>query len=258
MHHGGRRGPARTAGGDARIERGGSTLSPDDPAFAGQREYSRAFLRMYDPLVLGVYCRSVWRCPAARLRAHYAEHLRGDHLDVGPGTGYFLRRVGMEADQKLTLLDPNPNVLVHAGRVLAGFEPELVLADVCKPLPLQRRYASAALNLVLHCLHADGKPAAVQNVARVLGADGVLFGASLLASPELHTRVSAASLRALNRRGTFDNLGDTATSLRDMLSESFHTVDLEVVGSVGLFSASGSRWEQSSGGPCGPGRPSNV
>jgi SAM-dependent methyltransferase len=244
--------------GGPRAGPGRSTMSPDDPAFAGQREYSRAFLRMYDPLVLGVYCRFVWRCPAARLRANYAEHLRDDHLDVGPGTGYFLRRVRMPADQQLTLLDPNPNVLVHTRRVLAGFEPELVLADVCKPLPLQRRYASAALNLVLHCLHADGKQAAVNNVSRVLSPDGVLFGASLLASPDLHTRVSAASLRALNRRGTFDNLGDTATSLGAMLSESFHTVDIDLVGAVALFSASEPRWEEPFEGPTQPGGPSSA
>lgn len=60
------------------------------------------------------------------------------------------------------------------------------------------------------------------------------------------------------RRGTFDNLDDTATSLRGMLAESFSTVDLEVVGAMALFSASGPRWEQSSVKPSELGRPSKV
>ena len=212
-------------------------LSPQDPAYAGQREYTRGFLRIYDPVVLGMYCRLVWRCPTALLRQHYAEHVSMRHLDVGPGTGYFLQRLPPNAD--LTLVDPNPNVLVYAARRLQACSPTVLEADVCKPLPLDGRFDSVAVNLVLHCLPAACKEAAVRHVASLVAADGVLFGVSVLGDPEVHTPLSRAALAALNRRGTFDNLGDTEMSLREALERHFQAVDLRVHGAVAIFTATG-------------------
>lgn len=40
-------------------------------------------------------------------------------------------------------------------------------------------------------------------------------------------------------KGDFDNLGDTADGLRRILEESFETVEVEVVGSTALFTATG-------------------
>ncbi|MGH2394333.1 MAG: hypothetical protein ACRDGH_12730, partial [Candidatus Limnocylindria bacterium] len=34
-------------------------MEPDDPAYRGQGEYSPFFLRIYDPLILGVFTRGV-------------------------------------------------------------------------------------------------------------------------------------------------------------------------------------------------------
>ena len=127
-------------------------MTPDDPAYAGQREYTARLLRIYDPLVLGLYCRLVWRCPAARLERHYTEHLRRRHLDVGPGTGRFLARTQLPPKAQLTLLDPNPDVLTYAARRLRGLDVTLVEADVCKPLPL------GAFATVERTYDNDGEP----------------------------------------------------------------------------------------------------
>ena len=40
-----------------------------------------------------------------------------------------------------------------------------------------------------------------------------------------------------NLLGDFDNVGDTAEGLRRILDESFHDVEVEVVGSTALFEA---------------------
>ena len=54
------------------------------------------------------------------------------------------------------------------------------------------------LNYVLHCLPGPqaSKAAAVRHVAEVITPDGVLFGATVLGTPELHTRLSAVPLRS--------------------------------------------------------------
>jgi SAM-dependent methyltransferase len=216
-------------------------MNPSDAAYAGQEVYSRAFLRIYDPLILGFYGNVVWRCPTSRLVEQYRQHVGRRHLDVGPGTGYFLERAQLPDDVQITLLDPNPDVLAHAGRRLAHRHPSAIQADVLKPLPFTagERFDSAGMNYVLHCLPGPvlRKTAAVQNVAAVLKPGGVLFGATVLGAAGPHTGLSRTVLRFVNSRRIFDNLNDTEDVLRDLLEASFATVEIDVIGSVAVFTA---------------------
>jgi SAM-dependent methyltransferase len=219
-------------------------MDRDDAAYEGQREYTPLFLKIYDPLILGFFAPVVWRCPTTRLVEGYRRHLGHRHLDVGPGTGYFLARAGMPDGSPVTLLDPNVHVLGHASRRLQRLDITTIEADVCKPLPVHGPFDSAALNGVLHCLPGPlpRKAAAVANVADVLApAAGVLFGATILGDPGRHTRLSRSVLKANNRRGTFDNLGDTQDGLREILEASFERVELETLGSMAIFAATNPR-----------------
>jgi SAM-dependent methyltransferase len=218
-------------------------MDRDDPAYRGQSDYTRSLLRLYDPVVLGVVAKAVWRCPTSRLVEGYRQHIRDRHLDVGPGTGYFLERSGLPDRSRVTILDPNPNVLDHAARRLRRLDVTAVEADVLKPLPVDGPFASAALHLVIHCLPGpmSRKAAAVANVAAVLAPTGVLFGASVLGTAGPQPWLSRRVLAAFNRRGAFDNLGDTEEGLREILAASFEHVELETVGSIAIFAATGPR-----------------
>jgi SAM-dependent methyltransferase len=227
-------------------------MDRDDAAYKGQREYTPLFLKIYDPLILGFFAPVVWRCPATRLVDGYRRHLGHRHLDVGPGTGYFLARAGMPDGSPVTLLDPNPHVLDHASRRLQRLDITTVEADVCKPLPVDGPFDSAALNGVLHCLPGPlpRKAVAIDNVAAVLAPTGVLFGATILGDSGHNTRLSRSILKANNRRGTFDNLGDTQEGLGEILQASFERVELETIGSMAVFAASGpSSQRTSASGP---------
>ena len=134
----------------------------------------------------------------------------------------------------VTILDPNVHVLDHASRRLQRLDITAVEADVCKPLPVDGTFDSAALHGVIHCLPGplSRKAVAVANVAAVLAPTGVLFGASILGPSGPHTWLSRMILDANNRRGIFDNLGDTQDGLREILEASFEQVELETVGSM--------------------------
>jgi SAM-dependent methyltransferase len=218
-------------------------MDRDDPAYQGQREYTPLFLRIYDPVILGFLAPVVWRCSSGRLAEGYRQHLGRRHLDVGPGTGYFLKRAGIPDGRPVTLLDPNANVLAHASRRVQHLDVTTVEADVLKPLPVDGPFDSAGLNGVLHCLPGPllRKAAAVVNVAAVLGPNGVLFGASILGRSSRHTWVARRMLEVNNRRGTFDNLDDTEDGLREILEESFGRVEMETVGSMAIFAATSPR-----------------
>lgn len=218
-------------------------MDRDDPAYKGQSEYNALLLSAYDPLVLGPIARYVWRCPTGGLLERYREHIRDRHLDVGPGTGYFLDRSGLADGSQVTIVDPNRNVLRHVARRLRRLHVTAVEADVLKPLPVSGGFDSAALHLVIHCLPGpmSRKAAAVANVAAALAPTGVLFGAAVLGTSGSHTRAARALLAAFNRQGGFDNLGDTERGLEEILAASFDQVRLETIGSIAVFAASNPR-----------------
>jgi hypothetical protein len=214
-----------------------------DPAYKGQRDYNALLLNAYDPLVLGPVTRYVWRCPTGRLVERYREHIRDRHLDIGPGTGYFLDHAGLPAGSRVTILDPNRAVLRHVSRRLRSLDVTAVEADVLKPLPVSGLFESAALNAVIHCLPGPlaRKGTAIANVAAVLSPAGVLFGATVLGRTGQHTRLGRWMLAAFNRQGGFDNLDDTEEGLRGILAASFVDVAFETIGSVAIFAATGPR-----------------
>jgi SAM-dependent methyltransferase len=224
-------------------------MDRNDPAYLGQRDYTRLLLNLYDPLVLGPVARFVWRSPTAVLVERYRRHIRPRHLDVGPGTGYFLEQSGLPDGSPVTIVDPNRNVLRHVSRRLATLDVTAVEADVLKPLPVAGPYDSAALHMVIHCLPRPlaRKAAAISNVSAVLAADGVLFGGSILGPSGTHSRAARGFLRAFNAQGGFDNVEDTEDVLREMLAASFEHVEVETVGSAALFAATHPRRPASAG-----------
>jgi hypothetical protein len=83
----------------------------------------------------------------------------------------------------------------------------------------------------------EHKAVAIRNIAAVLEPDGVLFGGTVLGTSAQHSRAARGVLRVFNRQGAFDNLGDTADGLREILEGSFRTVEVEVTRSIALFTA---------------------
>ena len=217
------------------------TTTTELPPDAGWAAYTPALLRTYDAVVLGVSNRVLWRCPAATLLEHYDAFVSSDHLDVGPGTGYFLDRCTFPvAHPRITLLDANPQVLAYAAKRLARYGPTTVQADVRKPLPLpERHFASIGMGYVVHCLPGgvSTKRTVLANLATRLRSDGVLFGSTILGRSPAHTRASRAVQRLYNRRGIFANVDDDLDTLRSVLGSVFARHELALHGTVALFAA---------------------
>lgn len=218
-------------------------MDRDDPAYKGQAGYSPRLLAAYDRVVIGFLGWFLWRTPMEPLMAGYRRHIRDGHLDVGPGTGWFIERSGLPDGSKVTLVDPNPNVLRHASRKLKRLDVTAVEADVLKPLPVEGPFESAALNLVIHCLPGpmSRKAPAIKNIAAVLAPGGTLFGATVLGRSGDHRWLARRVLALFNWHGGFDNLDDTVEGLREILEASFDNVEIEIAGSAAVFSATSPR-----------------
>jgi SAM-dependent methyltransferase len=216
------------------------SLSASDPCYAGQADYTRWFLaHVYDPLVLHLVNPLVWRCPSSRIAALYDTHVTDHHLDVGPGTGYFLDRCSfVSASPSITLLDINADVLTVSAARIARYGPQAVQANVLEPLELRRtNFGSIGLTHLLHCLPGslDAKARVFDHLAPLLRPGGHMFGSTVLHGGVRHTRASRGLLRFLNHRGVFCNLADDAATLEQVLAARFAGYELRVEGSVALF-----------------------
>lgn len=216
-------------------------VSPEDPAYAGQADYTPALLRVYDLLILGLANRALWRCPASRVLDLYNENVSASHLDVGPGTGYFLDRCRFpDPRPEITLLDLNAEALRFAARRIERYTPRNEQANILEPLALgTARFGSIGMAHLLHCLPGTmaTKGAAFRNLKPYLREGGTVFGSTVLAEGVPHTALSRRAMRALNRRGTFTNLNDDLNGLERILDEEFVRRRLDVCGSVALFAA---------------------
>lgn len=205
------------------------------------RIYTRANLRLYDAVVMGLLARHIWGCPADTFVEHYRRHITSNHADIGVGTGYCLDRCGFDTpDPRLVLIDLQPNCLEYAARRLARYHPQILVRDVLQPMPkLSRRFDSLALGGVLHCL-----PGAMSDKGRIFDSlqslthpGSKIFGYSLVTDPTRRRLRGEAVLDLLNNLQVIDNAGDRASDLARELSSRFAKCSVEQVGYMAFFSA---------------------
>lgn len=198
-------------------------------------------LDAYDLRVLGLANTRLWRCPTEVLLDQYNRHVGPVHLDVGPGSGYFLDNCRFPTvSPSVTLLDRNPVPLAYAARRIARYRPRTTLADICAPLPDPGgRFSSIGFNYVLHCLprRAGMRATAFRNLRMLLADGGVLFGSTILGRDVPHTPVSRRITERCNRTGAFDNLHDGPETVESLLRKEFGSYEIRVAGSVALFTA---------------------
>jgi SAM-dependent methyltransferase len=216
--------------------RSDQSTTPSEAAF-----YHRRWLTAYDMVVLGLVSRWLWRCPSRVMLDHYDRHAGARHLDIGPGTGWFLDHCRFPAaDPAITLLDANPAVLATAARRLRRYRPVTRSADALGPLGLETaRFDSVGLNFLLHCLPGPmaRKSIVLDRVMPSLMPGARVFGSTVLGTRGPHTHRSAALVRRLNRSGVFSNLDDDVPGLTRELGARFADVEVRTVGAVCLFAA---------------------
>lgn len=207
----------------------------------GASVYSKRVLGFYDLLVVYLSNSFVWRCHRKRITQLYQECIGTRHLDVGPGTGWYLANVEMPSEADITLMDLNPHSLTSARARLDDVAPRTVVADVLEPLPNEiGPFDSIGTNYVFHCVPGtwDAKGGAFGHLAERLAPGGVLFGGTVLGRGVRHNTTGRKLMTAYNDRGIFHNRDDDVDGLERALRSHFTDVGIEVVGTVVLFRAS--------------------
>jgi len=213
----------------------------DKEAQAGTALYTSFFLHFYDWSALKFNLPFIWKCPSDNMLALYNEFASSNHLDFGPGTGYFLNKCRFPTpNPRLALMDLNLNCLASASKRLKRYEPETYQCNALEPVSVSvKPFESIALINLLHCLPGTMKSKSVlfDHVKALLNPGGCIFGSTILGKGVHHTLWARLLLKWCNIRGYMTNYEDDYDSLKEGLEEHFQKTSINVIGSVALFSA---------------------
>lgn len=215
-------------------------MARDDREHRATAPYTRAFLTVYDTWVIRLSNRFAWRCDAEVMLELYHRHLGRRHLEVGPGSGWYLANAEGPDPAQLTLMDLNPTPLSFTTRRVATAQRVVasVRGSVLEPVPAAagRGYDSVGINFVLHCVPGDfaTKGVAFRHLADVLTDDGVLFGSTILGQRP-RTLFGRALSEIYCRVGAFNNRDDERGELERALGAAFEEFTVRDVGDVTLF-----------------------
>jgi hypothetical protein len=202
--------------------------------------YTKSRLHVYE-LMLQVITGPLWGSSPKTVVDFYNEHVSGNHLDVGVGTGYFLDRCRYPVERpRIVLMDSNADPLDYAATRLSRYAPVKFKANILAPIPFDgEKFDSIGLNYVLHCLPGTmrEKGVPIEHLKALMNPRGVLFGATVLGQGVTHNFFGAKWLEHFNKNGVLDNLRDNSADLKAMLDEHFSASTVRVVGRTAFFTA---------------------
>lgn len=207
----------------------------------GAAIYSPFVLSIYDLWVLNISNSFFWKCSTKDiLLPFFKKNLSKKHLDVGVGTGYYLKNSDLSDHHDITLMDLNENSLAAAKNRLRPFAVKTIHHDIMQTVPdhFHHLYDSISLFYLIHCLPGDlNNKSLIFNNLKKLSPNGVVYGATILGEYIHHNYGGKKLMNIYNKKGIFSNRIDTAEKLKLILEDHFHEVNVEIYGKVALFEA---------------------
>ena len=181
-------------------------------------------IQHYDHIVNRINCLYAWKCSENYIINHYRSNISSYHLEIGPGTGYFLKRHNLRKNlsiQQLTLLDINENILDYSKKHLKNdydHDIQTLHYDIfSKKIPEHIKFNSVGINYVLHCIPGNLQHN-IDILINNLGNNGYnLFGATVICDPLYMNPIAEYELMLLNSLGIFNNRNDTYDQFNEYL-----------------------------------------
>ena len=196
-------------------------------------------IQRYDKFVNKVNCEKVWKCPQKHIINNYRRNINENHLEIGPGTGYFLTKENLDVNlNKLTLIDVNSEILDYSRNKLQSEYSDINI--LCHDLftceiPDSVVFNSVGINYVLHCVPGNLQTKLDKLISNLGDNKYNLFGASVICDPLHMNPIAEYELMFLNAFGIFHNNNDTYEELDEYLNNRNLKFTLKKQGYVAIF-----------------------
>lgn len=203
--------------------------------YDGQKVYSRLVLKLYNFIVLFFNNNFLWKCKTSQLLKLYKNNVSPNHLDIGVGSGYYLKKV-KDKLEIVALMDLNQNCLDYVKKVLKDKQILTYNIDILKDIPEKffSKYDSISCNYLIHCLPDNGnKEKVFENIAKMLSQEGTAFGSTII--NDYSSKLAAKVANKFNAKGIFDNKNDTYESIEKYLKNNFAKYSIKQIGSVCVY-----------------------
>lgn len=175
---------------------------------------NKLILNNYDYLVNNINCKYAWKCNQSVIKNLYKNNISKNHLEIGPGTGYFLKDYNFD---NLFLMDINRDILKASQDNLKINSKNIniyqhnIFEDDNKVNNLN--LDSIGLTYVLHCV--PGKLDFLLNnlVKNINNNNYTIFGATVI--PNNNDFIASTELFFLNKTGVFSNYNDKMSDLEN-------------------------------------------
>lgn len=186
--------------------------------------FNKFFFNYYDSIVNNINCTYSWRCPPHHVKQFYRNNLSKNHLEIGPGTSYFIKNTQFDT---LHLMDVNHDVLHFSAtkmknnsKYIYKIDHNIFVPD--SPPIFLKDIHSIGVNYVLHCVPhklSDSIYFLTKNIRT--NTTYTLFGTTVV--PQSTQNILAYSqIRLLNRYGIFHNRNHSVDDLSLYLSKNYY------------------------------------
>ena len=189
-------------------------------------------LRNYDKFVNKFNCNYVWKCNENIIKDLYKSNISKNHLEIGPGTGYFLKShlfntLNLVDINKSHLNQSKKNLLLNTNKIFC-YHNDIFNTDFKTQLP---PVSSVGLSYVLHCI--DGRLDILLNnlINNVSQSNVIFFGSTVL--PIESNIIAKTELLFLNYFNIFNNYNHNFNDLSELKSK--FDCDFKIIGNVLVF-----------------------
>jgi SAM-dependent methyltransferase len=200
--------------------------------------YSKLIFSIYDKILLNIVMPLIWHCNKNEIIEFYSKHLSHNHLDIGAGTGYFIKHTNkLNSNSNLTIMDINPVCLSLCEQHLVKYTPNIIRHNILDPIKITKLFDSIGLNLLLHCLPGDllSKGLVFQNIKNVLKQNGIVFGSTFIVKDRQVNIITKLWFILFNRIKLLSNEFDNINDLSYILKNNFKKYDIKVIGHCAFF-----------------------
>ena len=201
-------------------------------SFFKSKKINNLIFNNYDYFVNNINCKYVWKCDQRYIKKLYANNITNKHLEIGPGTGYFIKKYQFN---NLHLVDINQDILNNS---------EKNLYNNCQNIKIHNQnifennnkinedITSIGMSYVLHCV-PNNLDISLDNLVDNIKTNNqiTIFGSTVI--PNKKDIVAMTEIYTLNTFGIFNNINHNKEQLEYIIDK--YNGNIKHVGNVLLF-----------------------